>query len=129
MNPYAGFSSGAGTHEATALSARLAAWHDAMVAHERKLRSATISEACDDDCPHAEARALWSEAVATFGRRAQELTFLRSRAQDTRRSVSAAGSPHARAGAVEYARGRAPEPHARTSRSSSVAPAAREYEP
>lgn len=73
-------SSGLGTHEATALSARLSAWHDAMVAHERLLRSRAAS-ACDDECPHAEARTLWSEAVITFGARARELTFLRSRAQ------------------------------------------------
>jgi hypothetical protein len=125
MNPYAVLSSGAGPHDATALSARLAAWHDTMVAHERKLRSGTTSDACNDECPHVEARALWSEAVATFGRRAQELTFLRSRAQDTRSPVSAAGLPHSRAGA--YARGgRAPESHVGTRRQPSVAPAGRE---
>ena len=88
MNPYTILSSGLGTHEATDLSARLSAWHDAMVAHERRLRAGTTSDACDDECPHAEARALWAEAVATFGARAQELTFLRSRTQDTRRRVS-----------------------------------------
>ena len=113
MNPYAVLSSG-GTHEATDLSARLAAWHDAMVAHERKLRSRALSYACNDECPHVAARALWSEAVATFGTRAQEFTFLRSRAQDTRRSVSPAGVPQARPAAAEYARGRAPESHAST---------------
>lgn len=80
MNPYATLSSGVGTHEATALSARLSAWHDAMVGHERRLRAGTTNDACDDECPHAEARALWAEAVATFGARAQELRFLRSRA-------------------------------------------------
>jgi hypothetical protein len=88
MNPYTILSSGLGSHEATALSARLSAWHDAMVAHERRLRSAATSDACDDECPHADARALWSEAVLTFGARAQELTFLRSRGQDARRSRS-----------------------------------------
>jgi hypothetical protein len=62
------------------LSARLSAWHDAAVAHERRLRSGTTSDRCDEDCPHAEARSLWSEAVAAFGSRAHELTFLRSRA-------------------------------------------------
>ena len=35
---------------------------------------------CDDECPHVEARTLWAEALATFGARAGELTFLRSRA-------------------------------------------------
>ena len=126
MNPYAVLSSGAGTHGATALGARLAAWHDAMVAHERKLRAGTTGDACNDECPHVEARALWSEAVATFGGRAQELTFLRSRAQDTRPAVSGAGSPHSRPAAAEYARGRAPETHVGTRRLPPVAPAAGE---
>ena len=81
MNPYAILSSGLEAQEATALSARLSAWHDAMVAHERRLRAGATSAACDDECPHAEARALWSEAVATFGARAHDLTFLRSRAR------------------------------------------------
>ena len=103
MNPYAILSSGLGTNEAKDLSTRLSAWHDAMVAHERRLRAGTTSDACDEECPHAEARALWSEAVATFGARAQELTFLRSRARDTRRSVSIAGATHARAEAADYA--------------------------
>jgi hypothetical protein len=80
MNPYVILGSGFGTNEATALSTRLSAWHDAMVAHERRLRTGRTGDRCDDECPHAEARALWSEAVATFGPRAQELTFLRSRA-------------------------------------------------
>lgn len=90
MNPYMSLSSGPGTQEATALGARLSAWHDAMVAHERRLRAGTTGDACDDECPHAEARALWSEAVATFGARAQELIFLRARAQDAGRLVSTA---------------------------------------
>jgi hypothetical protein len=91
MNPYTMLSSGLGTHEATDLGARLSAWHDAMVAHERRLRAGTTNDACDDECPHAEAKALWSEALATFGARAQELTFLRSRAQGTtRRRVTTA---------------------------------------
>lgn len=121
MNPYTILSSGLGTHEATALRARLSAWHDAMVAHERRLRAGTTTDACDDECPHAEARALWSEAVALFGARAQELTFLRSRAQETRRLVRAADSTHARSQAAEYARHRAPESGASTTTMSSVA--------
>ena len=80
MNPYVMLGSGLGTNEATALRARLSAWHDATVAHERRLRAGRTDDSCDDECPHAEARALWSEAVATFGPRAQELAFLRSRA-------------------------------------------------
>jgi hypothetical protein len=55
-----------------------------MVAHERKLRLRSGAEECGDECPHVEARALWSEAVETFGTRANELTFLRTRALDTR---------------------------------------------
>jgi hypothetical protein len=80
MNPYAMVSSGIGTTEAASLSTRLAAWHDAMVAHERRVRSATTTDVCDDECPHVEARALWAEAVETFGPRANDLAFLRSRA-------------------------------------------------
>jgi len=85
MNPYTILSSGLGTPEATALSARLSAWHDAMVAHERRLRSGVTGDPCGEDCPHAQARELWPDAVASFGARAQELTFLRSRAQETPR--------------------------------------------
>jgi hypothetical protein len=99
MNPYTVLSSGLATQEARALSARLSAWHDTMVAHERRLRLAVTSDACDDECPHAEARALWPEAVATFGARAQDLTFLRSRAQDKRRAVGARGSTQAHSAA------------------------------
>ena len=80
MNPYVMVGSGIGTSEALSLSARLAAWHDAMVAHERRLRSGRTTDTCDDECPHVEARTLWAEALATFGARASELTFLRSRA-------------------------------------------------
>ena len=81
MNVYTIVSSSTGTNEALALSARLSAWHDAMVAHERRLRAGRTGDRCDEECPHAEARDLWSEAVAAFGARAEELTFLRSRAQ------------------------------------------------
>jgi hypothetical protein len=80
MNPYVRAGSGVGTSKAAALTARLAAWHDAAVTHERRLRVGRPGEVCDDECPHAEARVLWSEAMATFGARAAELTFLRSRA-------------------------------------------------
>jgi hypothetical protein len=86
VNPYTMLSSRLGTHDATSLSARLTAWHDAMVAHERRLRAGAKSDACDDECPHAEARVLWSEAVAVFGGRAEQLTFLSSRARDDRRA-------------------------------------------
>ena len=80
MNMYTMVGSGLGTAEATALSARLAAWHDAMVAHERKIRAGRADAVCDEECAHAEARTLWIEALEVFGDRAEELTFLRSRA-------------------------------------------------
>ena len=80
MNPYVMLGSGIGTSEASSLSSRLAAWHDAMVAHERRLRTGRTADMCADECPHVEARTLWAEALATFGPRANELTFLRSRA-------------------------------------------------
>jgi hypothetical protein len=80
MNPYVMLGSGIGTSEAASLCARLAAWHDAMVAHERRLRTGRTADTCDDECPHVEARTLWAEALATFGTRASELTFLHSRA-------------------------------------------------
>ena len=80
MSPYESLGSSDGTAEAVSLSVRLTAWHDAMVAHERRLRTGRTIDACDDECPHIEARALWTEALATLGPRASELTFLRSRA-------------------------------------------------
>src|SRR5688572_23815831 len=92
MSPYAFLGSSVGTAEAASLCVRLTAWHDAMVAHERRLRTGRTTDACDDDCPHAEARTLWTEARATLGPRASELTFLRSRA--------IAGSPSPRERAV-----------------------------
>jgi hypothetical protein len=85
MNLYTILSSGFGTNEATDLGMRLSAWHDAMVAHERRLRAGATNDVCDDECPHADARALWAEALATFGPRAQDLAFLRSRAHVARR--------------------------------------------
>ena len=80
MNPYASLGSGVDTSEAASLRMRLSAWHDAMVAHERRLRTGGTADRCDEECPHVEARTLWAEAVATFGTRANDLTFLRSRA-------------------------------------------------
>jgi hypothetical protein len=92
MSPYAFLGSRVGGAEAAELRVRLTAWHDAMVAHERRLKAGRAAYACDDECPHAEARALWSEALATLGPRASELTFLRSRAIDppSPRQVAAA---------------------------------------
>ena len=79
MNLYTMVGSGLGTTEPTALSARLATWHDAMVAHERKIRAGR-DEVCDEKCPHAQARALWVEALEIVGDRAKELAVLRSSA-------------------------------------------------
>jgi hypothetical protein len=81
MNLYTMVGSGNGTPEAEALSGRLETWHDAMVAHERKIRAGRADAVCDEECPHAEARTLWIEALNVFGDRAQELTFLASRAK------------------------------------------------
>jgi hypothetical protein len=81
MNLYVLLGSRAGTSEAASLSERLAAWHDTMVAHERRLRVARAGDRCSDECPHVEARILWAEAVTTFGDHASELRFLRSSAQ------------------------------------------------
>ena len=103
MNPYTMLSSGLDTHEAAVLSARLSAWHDAMVAHERRLRVGATTDACDDECPHAEARVLWAEAVAAFGARAHELAFLRSRGQGSRRPVSPSGPTQRRLAAAATA--------------------------
>ena len=89
MNPYTILSSHVGSPESATLSARLAAWHDAMVAHERRLRAGSRHDSCDDECPHAEAPTLWREALAMFGARAQALAFLRSRARAARRMWTA----------------------------------------
>lgn len=76
MNPYAAIGAQLGVPGTEPLLQRIAEWHDAMVAHER----ATRPFECDDECPHAEARQLWVEAKALFGRGAERLAFLRSRA-------------------------------------------------
>ena len=80
MKPYAIATLGTDAMDAISLRARLEAWHDAMVTHERRLRIDPIADRCDDECPHVEATALWREAAAMLGPRASELTFLRSRA-------------------------------------------------
>lgn len=80
MNPYALLGSRIGTSDAASLSERLAAWHDAMVTHERRLRIARTDDLCSEECPHVEARTLWTQAVEMFGDRASELRFLQSRA-------------------------------------------------
>jgi len=85
MNIYQSIGNNVGTPEAAELAERLAAWHDAMVGHERF--APRNGPACDEECPHGEARRLWEEAVRTFGGRAQELRFLRSRGVGTPRPV------------------------------------------
>jgi hypothetical protein len=91
MNPYVLLASSIGTTEAASLSGRLTAWHDAMVAHLRRLRTSRRSVVCDDECPHVEARALWSEAVAIFGAQAARLSFLRSHGMQETVPVVASG--------------------------------------
>jgi hypothetical protein len=80
MNPYAIADLASGTADAASLRARLQAWHDAMVTHERRLRADPAADPCDDECPHVEATELWREAAALLGPRARDLAFLRSRA-------------------------------------------------
>jgi hypothetical protein len=75
MNVYKSLGYAAGTPEALALAARLSAWHDAMVAHQRPADTTRITR-CDDDCPHAEAKLLWLEAVDVFGDGAEQMGFL-----------------------------------------------------
>jgi hypothetical protein len=85
VNIYRMLGRGIGTPEAHDLAERLSAWHDAMVAHERR-----IDRTCDEECPHADAGFLWGEATDTFGERARELVFLQSRA--SRRAKRAASA-------------------------------------
>jgi hypothetical protein len=93
MNPYAMLASGSGTSTSSALAARLAAWHDAMVTHDRRLQTGRTDDVCDDECPHVEARTLWAEALAVFGERAHELLFLRSRATNDAQPLANAVGP------------------------------------
>jgi hypothetical protein len=79
-----------GSPEAASLGVRLTAWHDQMVTHERRLRAG--GDRCDEDCPHAEAQMLWTEAVETFGSDAHALEFLRSSARASARRLAAARS-------------------------------------
>lgn len=75
MNIYTSIASRIGSPEAQALAARVAAWHDEMVAHERR-RGSRFGE-CGDECPHEVARHLWTEAVHVFGNVAPDFEFLR----------------------------------------------------
>jgi hypothetical protein len=82
-NPYAVLAASLGISGTEPLLRRIAEWHDAMVAHERAARY----DACHNDCPHTQARQLWTEASARFGRDAQHLLFLRSRARGLRKAA------------------------------------------
>ena len=83
VNPYALIGASLGVAGTEPLLRRIAEWHDAMVAHERAARY----ERCHNDCPHARARQLWTEASARFGRDAHHLSFLRSRARALRKAA------------------------------------------
>jgi len=83
MNPYALIGATLGVAGTEPLLRRIGEWHDAMVAHERAARY----EPCHDECPHAQARQLWAEATAMFGRNARQLSFLRSRALPLRKAA------------------------------------------
>jgi hypothetical protein len=64
------------TAEARELAEQLVAWHDAMVKH---LRAVTLrGAACDDGCPHEQARLFWPQALELFGDDAVKLSFLRT---------------------------------------------------
>jgi hypothetical protein len=69
-----------GTADAIELAQDLAAWHDTMVLHERAQTALGAQCSSADDCPHTEARDLWSRARKTFGPDAERLTFLRTSA-------------------------------------------------
>lgn len=88
MNPYVIL--GSGTPDGLRFATRLTEWHDAMVAHERLLRSKGHHAPCSEDCPHEEAELLWSEAQYLFGSRAHELQYLRDKARpDSKQGGSA----------------------------------------
>lgn len=87
MNPYILIGSRLGVPDTASLLKRLTEWHDAMVAHERRLRTGDRRDKCDDECAHAQARELWAEALTTFGREAHELVFLHASATKIRRAA------------------------------------------
>ena len=88
MNVYRMIGNTVGSAEALALAERLSAWHDAMVSHERERTRRVLN--CHEECPHADAAPLWEAAVDTFGPRADELAFLRSRSRTPSESGRAA---------------------------------------
>ena len=68
-----------GSTDAEELAQALSRWHQSMVVHER------LAANCDEDeeCPHSEARELWTAARRVFGEDADSLVFLRSTAGAT----------------------------------------------
>jgi len=80
MTIYTVLGARAATSEARDLAQRLVAWHDAMVKHLRRVGSRATAQ-CADDCPHAEAGALWTAAQDILGASAGQLEFLRSHGQ------------------------------------------------
>ena len=51
-----------------------------MVAHERQLRAGQRPSTATTTAHTTEARVLWPQALATFAERADDLSFLKSRA-------------------------------------------------
>ena len=76
MTLYVSIGNTIGTTEAVSLAQRLAAWHDAMVMHQRRVRGS--SKSCDINCPHGDAQSLWLEALDVYGEHAHRLVFLRT---------------------------------------------------
>ena len=100
MNVYRSIGYAVGTPEALALAERLSAWHDAMVAHQRPADTARVAR-CDDECPHAEARLLWLEAMEVFGEHTQQFGFLR-RHSVTRSAIDPFDTPRVATGDERY---------------------------
>jgi hypothetical protein len=74
MNMYRTVADRIGTIEASQLAHQLVQWHDAMVKHLRVMNGRR--RRCPDECPHDEARTLWSAALNVFGEQAGQLGFL-----------------------------------------------------
>jgi hypothetical protein len=93
MNVYRRFGDQIGTTEARELAQQLVAWHDAMVKHLRVVGPVRTAR-CGEDCPHAEAAALWPAVQEVFGERASTLGFLRTHGRRSRTPIPAsAGAP------------------------------------
>lgn len=107
MNPYMLLASSSDAGTAQDLRERLTDWHDVMVRHERRLRRDQSDEHCHEECPHADARLLWAEAVTVFGRRASALRFLQSRAAATADAARRARLAAERSDTDRVAQGRA----------------------